>query len=625
MKWASFFLLICLSALPLKAEFLHLGRADGLPSDVVTAIHRDSRGFMWIGTQDGLCRYDGENLWLYRTEGKDPRSIPGNYVRCIAEDAQERLWIGSELEGLIAFDRRTEYFEAHFPAWPNGDTVHSIRSLLPLPDGQILLGTIAGLWTFSPETGAFQALPFSDADTLTINCLLAHPDGGTWIGTGNGLFLRNAAGEIKRIPTASGNSTRRLSVNSLALVGETLWIGSNAGMWHLDAEKGEMYRESAMKALATSEISGMAVAPNGWVWFGTFGEGLYRSPDPKTPPMRFKQTDWVDRGLNEDFIVSVVIDPSGMLWTGSFRSGLNALDLNQSAFDFRSPGGAGYGGREIYAVEKVGKAVFYGTDQGLVREDLGTGWLEAIDFGLLLPKEDNAIYALLAGSDHALWVGTGGGLFYLPDARMAPSQLFPVPVEGLLSDVVLSLMRDQKGQVWVGTIAGVNVLDAEGEIKAAYGSGENGLGEGEVSALLEDRGGNIWVGTSRDLHQFDSKTERFSFFSLNAKNPGQSSFIYSLAEDSKERLWVGTEQGLQCLSPDRQDVSLFTRADGLPDNVVFKILVTEDETQGDSRPSAHSLLWFSTDNGLCHLLERTEGDFSFVVYGKAAGLGCTRF
>ncbi|MEO1448022.1 MAG: two-component regulator propeller domain-containing protein, partial [Bacteroidota bacterium] len=603
-------LLISLSSLwgqQADVQFRTLSETDGLSQGVVTSLLQDQRGFMWLGTQNGLNRYDGYSFITYSFDENDSLSLPGNYIRALYEDRNGMIWIGTERGGLCRYNRALDHFE-------RTPITESVRSLVEDRDGTLWIGTRKGLYEWQvdsnprlvdPEDGLWSAKP-------GIEALWVDAQDQIWIGTEEGLFVMDVAREV-RGPLVSQDDISVLEVHCLYEDADgQLWVGGDEGLFTVDPLNEEILRPiEALEhdLLSRAEINAITGDRRGNLWIATFGRGLVRLQKNEGLFQVYTQPEGTEEGLPSDFLYALCLDASGLLWIGTYGNGLSQLNLVRVFFSFmgeESPEEAGFYNPEIYCMwEQEVDKLWAGTPQGLAYVDLEKQTVETFRTrdGLI----DDEIYCLMEDRDGALWIGTVSGLDVLPaGANPGPGSFRNF--EQLNGNTILSLMESRDGTRWIGTDFGLFAL--RDTLSGPF------LKDLSIQALYKDRDGSMWMGTSRGLFQYDREGDVWEQDTLWPEEIRRSS-VMSVLSDERQALWVGTEgRGLYNWSPGDTLVESFAvDTSPFPDNTVYSLL-----------PDEEGQIWASTNLGLVRISrERAGGGLVFTNFDTRNRLPCENF
>lgn len=655
-------LLLCL---PLMAQqpllkFDHISLDEGLSQAAVNAIVQDHRGFMWFGTFDGLNRFDGYEMTVYRNDPFDstslshnkimalcvdsaghlwigtdggglnrynrhdrtftrylhsagkPQTISSNHIRAIYMDSQSRLWIGTLANGIDQMDPVQSTLQ-HFPAPPpagdnplNGAIVRIYEP--PHSRGIFLwLGTygngLARLETASGDYRYFRHDPKKEA-SLSHNIVLSlysSSDSALWIGTyGGGVNLLDPnTGIFKRFrhhprkPSSLSND-RVTAIFPNPGKGEILWVATEDGLNRFDpatAAFSSYYHDRGNPAsLSSSRIRSICRDQSGSWWFGTMGGGINKYSPGKLKFAHYRQETGNPQSLNDNFVRSIYEGADGAVWVGTGSGGLNRLDLQTrtvSHYQHRASAANGLSHNSVRAVyqDRLG-ICWLGTEGG------GLDALDPQDASFKHfrhdPRDDNSIshdnvWVIRddpSAGENLLWIGTYGGglnqLLLLPadadrNKRGRQVQKFiryqhdPGDPSSLGSNHVLAICPGRAGKLWVGTAAGVSMLDRQSGKFRHYQhdpADPASLSSNTVVVIFQDSAGFLWIGTfGGGLNRFDPVRESFRHFSEKDGLP--SNVINGILEDDHQNLWISTYNGLVKFDRQEKRFRIFDTSDGL--------------------------------------------------------------
>ena len=620
-------------------RFDRIATEQGLSSSEVWSVARDHHGFVWFGTLDGLNRYDGYEMKVFKHALTDPNSLSDNKIRTVYEDRAGTLWIGTWSGGLNRYERESETFTRyqHDPNDPASLSSDSVFAILEDRAGTLWLGTRGGgLERFDPATGAFTHYRHDPAQATSLGdenvfALWEDHDGALWVGTDGGLDrLDPATGTFTHYrhnpddPASLSNDTIR------ALFADdsgTLWVGTwGGGLDRFDRTTGKFthYRNDANdpQSLSHDGVFSIHQDATGALWVGTIGGGLNRL-DLKTGLFqRFGPDDREVLG----FSAAQVTDMAGDADTEWFATGngMFVLDLQPKPFRVmkHDPDDANsLAASEIDAIYEDPDGILWvaTASTGLNRIDRATGQVRHYqhDPADSASLSGNDIWNIAPGRDGSLWLAAfDGGLDKFDPATGQSVHYRHDPNESasLGSNRPTAVLEDQSGSVWVGTWdAGLDRFDpATGTFThfAHDPADPTSLSDNAVFTLVGDRNGDLWIGTvTGGLNRFDPATGTCTRFQ---GEPGKaqslpSNSVASVLRDRAGTLWVGTwGGGLARLNPDTGEVTHYDHENGLPSDAVFDIL---EDDQGR--------LWLSTSNGLSRFDPRSE---TFRNYDEQDGL-----
>jgi PAS domain S-box-containing protein len=631
-----------------RYKFERIANEQGLSQNTIYCIYQDSRGFLWVGTEDGLNRYDGYNFTVYRFDPDKAGSLSNNGIHAICEDKYNTLWFGSE-EGLNQFDRLHEQFTTykHDPQ-KSGTTLSDnfIHSLLVYNSDTLWIGTARGLnrWNGDNKTFTSYFLPPSPDNDESINAIISICEGDSgnlWVGTGKGIYSFDCekATFSREYPLqlSPGNPASPGNHHIITLYNDrsgTLWAGSKDGALLNFDQKNQyfvpyQYDPAIPPCDSQIEVRSIFKEKSGDFWLGTYGGGLYKLDTTKGTEVKYRERRGVPNSLSSNHIYTIYQDGGGIIWIGT-EDGLNKLDKRKSEFvhwTTESDNNNCLSDNNVWSIYKDKTGILWiGTDNGLNRYDrdldIFTYYKHSEDNPASLSR--NRVMAILESRDGMLWLGTQGGglnrfdrktgkfLHYTPDPQKPGS---------LNNNRVNALLEDHLGILWVGTQGGgLNRFHRETGTFTYYTpqpGNAGGLSDGEVSSIFEDRDGTLWVGTAKGLNRFNRDTERFVCYTHDKDNPKSISDdnISTIYESKTGILWVGTNYGGLNKLDDRRNGTFeaYRKKHGLPNDTIYGIL--EDK---------EGCLWLSTVNGLSRFNPNTETK-KFKNYFAVDGLQSNEF
>lgn len=526
---------------PAHPRFEHLSVEEGLSQVSVLSMIQDREGFLWIGTQDGLNRYDGYGFTVYRPEPGNAESLSGNFIHALYEDAAGTLWVGTNA-GLSRFDRRTEAFQRYDLAPPDsaGSYGNYVAALAEGPRGKLWAGTPeGGLYRLdNPAAGTFTRFRHDPQDSTSLPSNAVHT---LYQGAGGTLWVGTRAG-LSRFQPGDGTFAHVLRGQGVSAVAQeapgTLWLGTYdratyaGALVRYDLQAGQARAYPPLGADYQASITAIETAlettpackgaesmssenpGGGRLWIGTAGQGL-RLFDPEEETFaRYTAQPEDPESLSGEHVTAVVEGRFGGLWVGTEKAGLNHFDRQASTFAVyrHRPGSA----------ESLSESSIYG-----VYEDQGG----------------------------ALWVGTiGGGLNRVDRKAGTVARYLPDPgdPESLSSGFVSALAEDEAGRLWVGGARGLDRFDRESGTFTHYPIGATDSTRGaQVLAIRSAPGGAFWLGTANGLYRFDPERGAVAAHYPAGDPAGLSGrYVFDIDEDARGgRLWVATESGLDLLDP----------------------------------------------------------------------------
>jgi signal transduction histidine kinase/ligand-binding sensor domain-containing protein/DNA-binding response OmpR family regulator len=636
-------------ALRADAAFSQLTTEHGLSNLRITAILQDRAGFIWLGTTNGLNRYDGYSMLTYSHDPANPHSLSGSYVHALYEDRAGTLWVGTR-SGLNAFDRQSERFTRyqHDPSNPHSLSDNAVQALFEDSRGMLWVGTRRGLARFDPMRKGFSHYRHDPADPQSLShdgvwALAEDVRGGLWIGTfGGGLnHLDPASGRITRYQHDPDNP-ESLSNNQVwdLLVDRsgTLWVATlGGGLNRFDPARRSFshYRHEPAKpdSLSSDMVDCLFEDASGALWVGTYGGGLSVLDAERRSWVVLRQDPTKPQSLNNDTITHITADRSHLVWIGTAGGGANVYNPQQQAFSIyrHDPQGAAtLASDKVTAVyEDATGALWVGTrDRGLSRLDRRSRQVRHYPPD---PKDPGAlghplISAIQSDPTGALWIGTYGGVYRLDPARntFTAYRHNADDPQSLSNNTVTALHLDRSGTLWVGTDDGLNRYNRETDTFTTYrhdAADPQSLSDEGVWALAEDRRGNLWIGTfGGGLNRLNPATGEITQYRHDPQRPESlgDDDISDLHVDRDGVLWIGTySSGLDRFDETSGTFVHYRERDGLLSDKIVSII--EDDEAGDR---AAGNLWLATGRGIAKL-DRDRR--TFHAYGPVDGLPLTEY
>jgi len=609
-------------------SFKKYGTKDGLSQSSIYSITQDSQGFLWLGTEDGLNRFDGYNFKILRTRIEDAESISYNNINVLKKGKNDILWIGTYGKGLNQFDQKKQLFR-HFASDNNGSTRLS---------------------------------------NDFINCLYIDRDDRVWIGTNIGLNILNADWDIvhKYYHSPEGETTIP-SDKINAIVGvdwqdrRLVLVGTTAGLAIYEDEERRFIDPHKTKfvALADMDIKSIYQDKRGSIWFGTV-EGVCRYNINTTIKSCFASESNISqyvtvffedregnmligtsndglfiigndnhvnhytsdknsvRGLSHNEIHSIYQDDSGILWIGT-HLGLNRLDEYISRFKLFTEGKVEKYSLSTNVIRSIsedihsGKDLFWiGTEAGVNLLDRETGLIKNSDNtpGFFQDLASENIRAIFRSKTSDLWVGTEGeGLFRYNSHKKPPKKYKynKTDKNTISNDFIRVIFENHKGELWVGTEKGLNRYNSAADNFTSYYSvnrDSTSLVNDFIYCLIEDSSEYLWIGTLNGLSRFDYKTNTFKSYLTGHTEGGSMSGdeILCMQQGQGSCIWVGTANGLYHFNTLEDTVKVYTTKDGLPNNLVYNII-----------KDGSGSLWLSTNRGLSRFDPQAEKFSNYTV------------
>ena len=565
------------------SQFIHdVWTSDtGLPQNSVLCIAHTPDGYLWLGTEAGLVRFNGLEFKAF--DKGSVTALHANEVDSLLVDRKGVLWIGTHGGGVTQYENgRFSAFSDKVPL-PAG----SVQAILEDKAGDIWIGTDGGGLAYLHQSNGRYDRPrvFTRKDGLAENSVFAlSRDGsdGIWIGTSAGLNHWSHGSLVSATGTSSvaGRDIRSIFQSANG----TLWIGTNgAGLWSFGPGGDASYNHS--NGLSGDYVSYLTEDDSGAVWIGTIGTGLNRLYEGKISHYSSKE------GLIGEDVWSIFPDREGSLWIGTAGGGLNRL-RQSSVMPFGRPEGL---------ASDVAMAVFEDRENAL--------WVGSPDAGVtvLTPNQppviyrdkdglaSNQIFSIAEDKEGNHWFGTHNGLTRLSNGRFTTFG----PESGLPWKMISCVFSDSRGTIWVGSRGGVSHFDGQ---KFQTFTTADGLVNNNVLAIYEDKSdGSFWFGTDNGLSHWTG----VRWHNYRASTGLPSDAIWTITGDSDGTLWLGGDTGGLIRFRNGKFVSASMK-NGLLDDEVFSIL--ED---------AAGSLWMSSNRGIASV---RKSDFAQYAEGRITSL-----
>ena len=568
-------------------SFERLTAQEGLPSVAVTSLWQGRDGFLWVGTLDGLGRYDGYEVKAFRHDAGDSTTLSDNYlnIRALYEDQAGRLWIGTR-QGLNRFDPATEQVRRyrHDPGDSLSLSHDNVLAIHKTRRGVLWIGTQEGLNRFDPTGDGFVSYhhdPQNIASLSTdgVTALVEDQEGHLWVGTRHGL---------NRYDPDNDRFTR----------------------YQRDTD--------ALPGLTDDDVFSLHVDRAGFLWVGTWGGGLFRINSATEQVNAYSHNPDDPRSLPHDIVTAIAEDQRGRLWIGTWGDGLAQLDPETDTFvqyaHILGDGGSLADNRVTAILEDRTGVLWVGTYNGLNKKITPKQFVSyTYRANDELALSHPIVTQVYEDGDGIIWVGTGGGGLNRLDRANGTVTVYrhePSDPNSLSHDEVTAIWEDD-GALWVATLAGgLNRMDRATGVFTRYQYDSNdpttNPGRDRIYAAYQDTEGRVWMATVfQGLVAFDPETERYQYYKHDPADPQSLSadIVWPLFEDHVGALWVGTLGG--GLNRMDRTAGTFTRYRHDPDNPhslsADRVLtITED---------ADSTLWIGTMGGGLNRFDRVTEYF----------------
>ncbi len=597
----------------LSLNITKLNSSNGLSQNTVLSLLKDSYGFIWVGTEDGLNKYDGLGFLVFKHVNNNPATLPQNTINSLCEDANGDIWVGTRIGGLSKYIRSKVAFTNFKHDSLNAGSISSNDITVVYKDkrSNIWIGTQDGLNRYDKKTGKFQRFYNRAADTSSLSnssiiAIYEDRKNNLWIGTKNGLNLLNReTGKCTRFFDADAKlKSVNHTINAIAEDdNNNIWIGTYQGLKLLDKNKHTFLTYPIDPDINSSNRVNPAYclvrSAGNRFWVGS-NTTLQLFDAAKRALIPVSDKTGGDNLVPNDGIYALLEDNAGILWIGTSSEGVSKYDKNLSIFpSYKASLTNIPSAKNIIrgVAEDKKQNIYLATDAGLDYFNRTNGSYTHYQHS---EKDKNSLAAnyasavLVSKKDNSVWVGTYSNGLDNFDPQTGRFKHY-VKGEGpanISSNTIYALMEDRKGNIWVGSEDGGLIVfdkDAGTFTKYLYDKhNPNSICDNTVDALFEDKSGNIWIGgNANGISIFNPATKKVT--RLNTQNSAlNSNVISAFFEDGKGNMWIGTrEGGLNCYDERTHKFKAYTEENGLINNAINYI--TQD---------AEGFLWVSTLKGL---------------------------
>jgi signal transduction histidine kinase/ligand-binding sensor domain-containing protein/DNA-binding response OmpR family regulator len=595
-----------------SVRFKNLNVEDGLSSNWVKCFLEDSRGFLWIGTSDGLNKYNGYQFETYKYSGDSIESLNDNNINVIFEDKEKNLWVGTH-SGINLYLRDKDRFKS-IP-----DLHNYVSDIFELPNGEFLIGSPGGLYLLN--TKSLSVLQINNS--LKIEKISGDSQGNIYMAGADGAFMfkaREIPNALFQKPTADNTLLTDGFINSMLVDShDRIWLGTtSSGLAMLAPDS--THTNFSLKtfhhipkqpgSISKGAILAIEEGPEGNIWLGLENGGLniLEPPFSKTSPGRIRHFTHspVDKyALSFNSIHSLYKDTKGTIWIGLYSNGIDFYHKNHFRFDhyYSVPGAKNtLTSNSVNTFLELEDEILIGTENGLNTLNKNSG-----EISLYLPHTKNQdpeiVWSLLRDKMGRIWIGTWDNGIIVYNPKTGEKKNFkhdPNDPNSIGNNHIFGIIEDSRGTIWVASLGGgLNRYnpDKQNFKRYMFGNPVNSISNNWVVTLLESNSGEIWISTTRGLNVFNRETGRFHTFVHEKHNPRSisSDNAICLFEDSKENIWIGTKNGLNLFVRKDSSFTKYGIQNGLPDNTINAIL---EDTSGN--------LWVSSKKGVSRIVNGTS-------------------
>ncbi|MCS3553807.1 MULTISPECIES: hybrid sensor histidine kinase/response regulator transcription factor [unclassified Sphingobacterium] len=595
-----------------ERHFRNISVEKGLSQSTVFSITQDTVGFMWIGTKDGLNRYDGKRFTIYRSSNTNSKSIVSSYISYLYVDKSGQLWVGGD-RGISKYNYDTDDFENYPLARTAGEW--SVSSIVEDENKNLWASSTGGdIFIFSKTQKKFNSLTI-DVSAYGIKRIsfISSWQKTIVVGTEVGLFKIDAHKQkLDKIDIGISKPV----INCAYIDGDLLLIGTEgSGLVTLHKSKGvtqiERHRPNK-NSIADNNVRTIYKDQLGNIWLGTFrGLSIY-NPNTKIFQNYFHEVSQ-PFALSQNSVRCIFQDRQKGMWLGTYYGGVNYYHQKHIKFNLlsRKTGNLSLNDEVVSIIKEDSDGnVWIGTnDRGLNfwnRKKNQISYYSASE-GNAMGLNSNNIKSLVFSSNNDVLIGThNGGLNVLNKATGMVKHYVhnDLDQQSIAGDLVYSLLKDDKGRIWVGTYSGLDQFDPQkGTFKhILLDNARRRLRSDEITYLFQDSKKRIWIGTTSGVTQFYPDNLLFAFLP-NSKLADD--VINCITEDKKGRIWIGTRRGISLYDESsRAFVTHDTRKDFFKGNIYG---IVPDEEGNLWISTNQGLIQFNPDKGTSHSYDEKDG------------------
>ena len=606
---------------------------DGLVSSNILSIVQDHHGFIWIGTYDGLHRYDSKKLKVYQNRASEPKSLADNLIRSLYIDEENNMFVGTNT-GISLYDTKTDQF-INFnqdSASCLYDFTFQANDIEKDSEGNIWVASNVGLVKFNRADNHYELFMHEPSNPESISnsfCTGLHIDSYNrlWVSTQKGLNLFNSENKTFKL-VGEGTNGKDFSDQVFLKITEdqnqNLWINGEEGLFRikLTGENEEKlyhfeHDPDDPNSISGNMLSGLYVDQENNLWVGAENNGLYQFDRNNQNFISVVSNGRSVQNLQDISVNAIFKDNAGNLWIGTYGHGVLTVSKNSSAIS-------------LFQDIVVGNNTYNSTLVNAFLEDsdgniwIGTDGNGLFKFNKLTRKFTNYstqnsglgndyILSMVEGDEKNLWLASwdGGLIRFNPENETFTS--FTTENSDIPENKIYTVAKDENDKIWLGSHYGGLILFEPSENRfTSVGKISNDLGENTVNIVKSDSKGNLFAGTTKGLIVYNPSEKKVKRIPEDSANLHIGNLeINDVSVENDTSIWVGTLMGMFHYNPATNKTKRYTTADGLPGDVINAIIT---DNQG--------ILWVTTSNGICRFDPENS---SITVFNKDDGMQSNEF
>lgn len=619
-------------------RFRHITVEDGLTQNSVSFIHQDKRGFMWIGSYDGLNKYDGNRFITWKGKPDDTSTIASNTVKCFYEEG-DNFWVGTYGGGMFCINMRTNKVKNYLRDSTKPNTLSSdiVNAITSFEEGKIWIATADGLNILDKASGKITVIRKDGPNAIpmlsnSIRAMVKDNNGIIWFAHANTGITRYDP-KTKSVSYYTANEAPRKLQSNLI---RTIFLDSRGWLWVsewingqeiIDTKTGNIISPTTMPETygefsKASMISGYYEDKKGNMWLATAELGLAWF-NPKTNESKFFKNNPDDpETISANTVMCVTEDHSGLIWSGTWKGGVNILDpksIKFGLFRHNSLDEKSIHDNRVQAFcRNTDDKIYVGTSAGVTVFNLNNTTFSPLPFDdreATSMRHNSSVLHLLQDDDSTLWICTGGGGLYryLPKQKKYENYIYGPRPSDLSSHSPSCAFKDSKNRLWILTLGGgLNRFNYDTKTFTRYyhdAADETTLSSNDINSVLERNDGKLWIGSGDNgLNLFDPETGKVKRFitDKNGKRLFPDLSVTSLHRDRKGRMWIATGAGLCIFNEKNETAEWIKEHHPIFSSVIYALA---EDNSGN--------IWFSTSMGLCRFNAETE---EYKIFNTGDGL-----
>ncbi len=630
------FLLVNFFSYSQNLKFKRLSIDEGLSAVTVNTIFQDSQDFIWIGTQDGLNRYDGYHFKVFKNDPFNPKTISSNDVKCILEDKNGIIYLGSNGGGLSIYDKYTETF-TNLRAGLSANSLSNniIRDIIEIDNYELLISTANGVNVYNKASKKFKQIYYKESDEgFGFSKLFKDSQGTIWVASESNYIFEYDPTNYKLInyelPAKFSEhdklnkdiASRRKSIYSFTQNKNNLICGSDGGLLFFDIKKREythIFSFDENNRYNNRVKSFVNTSDSNRLWFGTWG-GLVKLNLKDYSYTIEKKSETSVNSLSSDKISCILKDKQNNLWIGTEENGVSIYFNSLNKFPLYNANN-GLLNDFVYSICQLkNNNILIGTEDGLF--NLNPLTQEVKDYSSILKKHSiNTVLSLFEDKTGNIWIGSyGQGIIVYNPVTKTEKKLL---ADKNLGGTVMKIIQDKNDVIWVATYKdGLYSINPNTFAIRRYTTA-NGLSSNNIYCVYENKADNsLMIGTDGGglcILNFVTSIEKplvTTFKHIDNKNSISSNSVNSIYKDKNNIFWIATSNGLNKFDFKKKQFIVYTEKDGLPNSYIYDVL-----------PDLNNNLWLPTNFGLTKFnpFESNEGGNAFKNYNTNDGIQAREF